>query len=56
MTKKQKQPLFLKGYETNPRGEKVPIYTTVEPAVPYELLPSESPALPRFRKKKKEGK
>ena len=56
MTKKQKQPLFLKGYETNPQGEKVPIYTTVEPAVPPVMLPSESPALPRFRKKKKEGK
>ncbi len=39
--KKQKQPLFLKGYETNPQGERVPIYTTVEPVVPYEVLEAE---------------
>jgi len=63
MTKKQKQPLFLRGYETNPQGEKVPIFTTVEPTVPYEMLPpvmlpSESPSLPgaRLKKKKKGGK
>ena len=30
---KQKEILFLKGYETNPQGNKVPIYTTVEPPV-----------------------
>ncbi len=58
MTKKLKQPLFLKGYETNPQGKRVPIFTTVEPAVPYEMLPPESPSLPgaRLKKKKKEGK
>jgi hypothetical protein len=38
MTKKQKQPLFLKGYETNPQGKRVPIYTTVEPVVPYHVI------------------
>ena len=31
MTKKPKQPLFIKGYQTNPQGNQVPIYTTVEP-------------------------
>jgi len=53
MTKKLKQPLFLKGYQTNPQGDRVPIFTTVEPVVPYELIASQSPSLPGARKKKK---
>jgi len=58
MTKRQKQPLFLKGYQTNPQGKKVPIYTTVEPNASYGMIPSESPSLrgARLKKKKKEGK
>ncbi len=56
MTKKLKQPLFLKGYETNPHGKRVPIYTTVEPTVPYHVI--EGSSLPGARKKvkTKEGK
>ena len=56
MTKKLKQPLFLKGYETNPQGKRVPIYTTVEPTVPYHVI--EGSSLPGARKKvkTKEGK
>ena len=63
MTKKQKQPLFLKGYETNPQGKKVPIYTKVEPpAILRELAEREGspvgqikrPSIyPGFRKKEK---
>jgi hypothetical protein len=49
--KKQKQPLFLKGYETNPQGKRVPIYTTVEPVVPYHVI--EGASLPGARKKTK---
>ena len=57
MKKKQKPPLFFKGYQTNPQGKETPIFTTVEPAVPYEVTPSESPSLPgaRLKKKNKEG-
>lgn len=51
MTKKLKQPLFLKGYETNPQGKRVPIYTTVEPVVPYHVI--EGSSLPGARKKTK---
>jgi len=42
MSKKQKQPLFMKGYETNPQGKQVPIYTTIEPpAILRELAEQE---------------
>ena len=54
--KKQKQPLFLKGYETNPQGKRVPIYTTVEPVVPYHVIEGASlpgASLPGARKKTK---
>ena len=54
MTKRQKQPLFLKGYETNPQGKRVPIYTTVEPVVPYHVIEGASGSLPGARKKESE--
>ena len=62
MKKKLKQPLFLKGYETNPQGKRTPIFSTIEPAVPFGQIISESSSLPGARKKKggkktlKEGK
>lgn len=60
MTKKQKQPLFLKGYETNPQGKQVPIYTTIEPPATIRGMGDEEKielarrsSLPGVRKKKK---
>ena len=52
MKKKLKQPLFLKGYETNPQGKRTPIFSTIEPAVPFGQIISESSSLPGARKKK----
>ena len=46
--KKLKQPLYLKGYETNPHGNQVPIYTTVKPVEKVSGVRS-----PLFRKKEK---
>ena len=31
MQKKLKQPLYFKGYQTNPHGSKTPVFTTVKP-------------------------
>ena len=46
--KKLKQPFYLKGYETNPHGKQVPIYTTVEPVKKVK-----GSSLPGSRKKEK---
>jgi hypothetical protein len=44
MQKKLKQPLYFKGYQTNPQGKKTPVFTTKE--ISY------STSLPGARKKK----
>ena len=60
MTKSLKQELYLKGFETNPQGKQVPIYTTVEPPPAIKGLGDEDKielarrsSLPGARKKKK---
>jgi len=63
MTKSLKQERYLKGFETNPQGKQVPIYTTVEPPPVIKGLSDEEKielawraSLPGARKKKKKGK
>jgi hypothetical protein len=51
--KKKKRELYLTGYQTNPQGKQIPIYSTQKPE--EEVEPIKRSLFPGARRKKKEG-
>lgn len=47
---KSKREMYLVGYQTNPQGKKIPIYSTQKPE--EEVEPIKPPSLPGARRKK----